>query len=142
MVRSSMTDGGRKASIKESSFACNSVFSMMESTSLKSNNKQSRRFLLSCASTTSLTSYISLSFSILRLSPMRFKFFNSLRLAALLSFAPPPQTVNPSNGRRHVILSIPFGMKATPEPSIRRCLNLISFPIALGNSLRESHQVT
>ncbi|KAJ6882789.1 hypothetical protein NC651_029154 [Populus alba x Populus x berolinensis] len=81
MVRFSKSGGGCKASIKEPSFACNSVFSVS-----KRNPKRSRRFL-----------FLS-------------------RLAALLSFSPPPHTVNTSNVRRHVILSIPFGMKATPEP--------------------------
>ncbi|KAJ6882813.1 hypothetical protein NC651_029174 [Populus alba x Populus x berolinensis] len=81
MFRYSKSDGGCKASNKEPSFACNSVFSLS-----KYNTKRSRRFL-----------FLS-------------------RLAPILSFPPPPHTVNTSNVRRHVTLSIPFGMKATLEP--------------------------
>ncbi|KAJ6417142.1 hypothetical protein OIU84_002945 [Salix udensis] len=33
-------------------------------------------------------------------------------------------------------------MKATPELSIQRCLNLISFTVARGNSLRDQHPLT
>uniref|UniRef100_A0A6N2LLP0 Uncharacterized protein n=1 Tax=Salix viminalis TaxID=40686 RepID=A0A6N2LLP0_SALVM len=123
IVSLSKSEGGCKTSIKLlSSWLC-----------LKFNSKQSRRFLfLSCASAAS-SMPPPRRFSITSLPPI---------LAALLSFSPPPHTIKQSNVRRHVNLSIPFGMKATPELSIRRCLNLMSLPVARGNSLRTQHRRT